>query len=197
MQRKVHAFRATFAPKTNRKLSRFISHFVDVNSTNQIKVVTQKPVEITPVKQIDPNVGSSVSNSSVNSLPTTQVPARSKPAKKERINPLFVGTVEEDIPVDDPYFNHNGNLTSFLAFYAAFHDNLTASHSKRVVVYLPMKETGLGNSLLALSASYIYAILTKRAFQLNYRQFTKHFRFDFKEVNSTYTCTCGHCASFL
>ena len=104
--------------------------------------------------------------------------------------------MEEDFPVTDPYFDHHGNLSSFLSAYTLYHNNLTASHSKRVVVYLPMKETGLGNSLLALSASYIYAVLTKRAFQLNYRQFTKHFRFDFREVNSTYTCTPAVFAPF-
>lgn len=48
--------------------------------------------------------------------------------------------------------------------YTQLHNNLMASKSKRCVVYLPMKETGLGNSLLALSSSFLYAALTKRAF---------------------------------
>mgnify|MGYP003262755673 CR=1 FL=1 len=115
--------------------------------------------------------------------------AKSAPVKK-RVNPLFVGPVDEDFDLEDPYFNHGGNLTSFLALYTQLHNNLTESRSKRVVVYLPMKETGLGNSLLALSSSFLYAALTKRAFLLNYKQFTKHFCFDWKNVNSTYTCIC-------
>lgn len=99
-----------------------------------------------------------------------------------------MGDVEEDFAVDDPYFNHNGNLTSFLQTYNELHNSLTASHSKRVVVYLPMKETGLGNSLLALSSSFLYAALTKRAFLLNYQQLTKHFTFDWRAQNSSFTC---------
>lgn len=117
---------------------------------------------------------------------TTTDPPRPTPPKRQ--NPLFVGPVEEDIPLDDPYFNHNGNVSSFMETYTALHNNLTSSNSKRVVVYFPMKETGLGNCLLALSSSFFYAVLTKRAFLLNYAQFTRHFIFSFKVQNSTYTC---------
>lgn len=84
--------------------------------------------------------------------------------KSKRRNPLFIGNVEDDIPVDDPYFDHHGNITSFMKTYTQLHNSLMASRSKRCVVYLPMKETGLGNSLLALSSSFLYAALTKRAF---------------------------------
>ena len=119
---------------------------------------------------------------------TTTPETNTKPTPPKRQNPLFVGPIEDDIPLDDPYFNHNGNVSSFMETYTNLHNNLTASKSKRVVVYFPMKETGLGNSLLALSSSFFYAILTKRAFLLNYAQFTRHFTFSFKEQNSTYTC---------
>ena len=120
---------------------------------------------------------------------TTDAPEiNTKPTPPKRQNPLFIGPIEEDIPLDDPYFNHNGNVSSFMETYTNLHNNLTASKSKRIVVYFPMKETGLGNSLLALSSSFFYAILTKRAFLLNYAQFTRHFMFSFKEQNSTYTC---------
>lgn len=116
---------------------------------------------------------------------------------KRRRNPLYVGEVEEDFSVDDSYFNHGGNLSSFLQTYTALHDKLIASQSKRVVVYLPMKETGLGNSLLAISSSFLYAVLTKRAFLLNYGQFTKHFTFPWKEPNSTFTCMLSSPKSFF
>ena len=109
-------------------------------------------------------------------------------SNKKRQNPLFVGEVEDDIPLEDPYFDHDGKLESFMETYTALHAKLMSEHSKRVVVYLPMKETGLGNSLLALSSSFFYAILTKRAFLLNYEQFTRHFTFPFKNHNSTFTC---------
>lgn len=124
------------------------------------------------------------------SIAATIAPNNSSSTKKsgKRRNPLFVGDVEEDFAVDDPYFNHNGNLTSFLQTYNELHNSLTASQSKRVVVYLPMKETGLGNSLLALSSSFLYAALTKRAFLLNYQQLTKHFTFDWRAQNSSFTC---------
>ena len=85
-------------------------------------------------------------------------------SQKKRRNPLYVGPVENDIPLTDPYFDHHGNLSSFMEMYIDLHNNLTSSSSKQVVVYLPMIETGLGNSLLALSSSFIYAALTKRAF---------------------------------
>lgn len=111
-----------------------------------------------------------------------------KPTPPKRPNPLFVGPVEDDFSLDDPYFNHNGNVSSFMETYTKLHNELTSSKSKRIVVYLPMKETGLGNSLLALSSSFFYAVLTKRAFLLNYAQFTRHFTFSFKEQNSSYTC---------
>ena len=109
-------------------------------------------------------------------------------SNKRRQNPLFVGEVEDDIPLEDPYFDHDGKLESFMEAYTSLHTKLMNEQSKRVVVYLPMKETGLGNSLLALSSSFFYAILTKRAFLLNYEQFTKHFTFPFKNHNSTFTC---------
>lgn len=66
-----------------------------------------------------------------------------------------------------------------------------------MVVYLPMKETGLGNSLLAVSSAFLYAVLTKRAFLLNYGQLTKHFAFPWQEPNSTFSCTGAKSASFL
>lgn len=119
---------------------------------------------------------------------TTTATTTKQQTSRKRQNPLFVGEVEEDIPLDDPYFNHDGNVQSFMDEYNALHNKLMDSHSKRVVVYLPMKETGLGNSLLALSSAFFYAILTKRAFLLNYGVFTKHFTFPFKDHNSTYTC---------
>ena len=114
-------------------------------------------------------------------------PTETNPAKPRRQNPLFVGPVEEDFDVNDPYFAHHGNLSSFMSVYVALHNNLTRNHSSRQVVFTPMRETGLGNSLLALSSSFFYAILTKRAFVMNYKQFTKHFTFPFAEQNSTYT----------
>lgn len=117
------------------------------------------------------------------------IKVKSPSSHRRRRNPLFVGEVEEDFSVDDPYFNHGGNLSSFLRTYTALHNSLTASRSKRVVVYLPMKETGLGNSLLAVSSAFLYAVLTKRAFLLNYGQLTKHFAFPWQEPNSTFSCT--------
>ena len=110
----------------------------------------------------------------------TVIKVKSPSSHRQRRNPLFVGEVEEDFSVDDPYFNHGGNLSSFLRTYTALHNSLTASRSKRVVVYLPMKETGLGNSLLAVSSAFLYAVLTKRAFLLNYGQLTKHFAFPWR-----------------
>ena len=71
----------------------------------------------------------------------TVIKVKSPSSHRRRRNPLFVGEVEEDFSVDDPYFNHGGNLSSFLRTYTALHNSLTASRSKRVVVYLPMKET--------------------------------------------------------
>lgn len=127
----------------------------------------------------------------------TVIKVKSPSSHRRRRNPLFVGEVEEDISVDDPYFNHGGNLSSFLRTYTALHNSLTASRSKRVVVYLPMKETGLGNSLLAVSSAFLYAVLTKRAFLLNYGQLTKHFAFPWQEPNSTFSCTVAKLASFL
>ncbi|KAK8828026.1 hypothetical protein WA556_004657, partial [Blastocystis sp. ATCC 50177/Nand II] len=117
----------------------------------------------------------------------TVIKVKSPSSHRRRRNPLFVGEVEEDFSVDDPYFNHGGNLSSFLRTYTALHNSLTASRSKRVVVYLPMKETGLGNSLLAVSSAFLYAVLTKRAFLLNYGQLTKHFAFPWQEPNSTFS----------
>lgn len=122
------------------------------------------------------------------STETTTTTTTNQQTSRKRQNPLFVGEIEDDIPLDDPYFNHDGNVQSFMDEYNALHKKLMNSHSKRVVIYLPMKETGLGNSLLALSSSFFYAILTKRAFLLNYGAFTKHFTFPFKDHNSTYTC---------
>ena len=122
-------------------------------------------------------------------VPTVTIPTDVAPTKPKRQNPLFVGPVEADFDINDPYFNHHGNLTSFMATYTALHNNITRNHSNRQVVFTPMKETGLGNSLLALSSSFFYAVLTKRAFLMNYKQFTKHFTFPFAEQNSTYTCT--------
>ena len=119
---------------------------------------------------------------------TPGVPMDVSGGNRKRQNPLFVGEVEDDIPLEDPYFDHNGKLESFMDAYTSLHTKLMNEQSKRVVVYLPMKETGLGNSLLALSSSFFYAALTKRTFLLNYEQFTKHFTFPFKHHNSTFTC---------
>lgn len=127
---------------------------------------------------------------------TMTSPTEAAPTKPRRQNPLFVGPVEEDLDVNDPYFNHHGNLSSFMSMYVALHDNITRNHSNRQVVFTPMRETGLGNSLLALSSSFFYAILTKRAFLMNYKQFTKHFTFPFAEQNSTYTRTFALFALF-
>ena len=114
------------------------------NGIGRVEKIENKPTE----------VNQPISTENITITPTTP----------KRRNPLFIGDIEDDIPVEDPYFNHNGNLTSFMNTYVHLHDKLISSNSKRVVIYMPMKETGLGNSLLALSSSFIYAVLTKRAF---------------------------------
>ena len=123
----------------------------------------EKPSSVSDEQPEKPTSNLSNDQQSENLKPT-ESPSTTLPLKPKRRNPLFIGEIEDDFDLNDPYFDHHGNITSFMETYVKLHNQLTSVNSKRCVIYLPMKETGLGNSLLALSSSFIYAALTKRAF---------------------------------
>ena len=130
--------------------------------------VSEEKQEKSTLNESDEKQEKSISNSSDEKQDeqhkSTEVSNNTPPPKPKRQNPLFIGEIEDDFDLNDTYFDHHGNITSFMETYVKLHDKLTSMNSKRCVIYLPMKETGLGNSLLALSSSFIYAALTKRAF---------------------------------
>ena len=123
----------------------------------------EKPTSVSDEQPEKPTSNLSNDQQSENLKPT-ESSSTTLPLKPKRRNPLFIGEIEDDFDLNDPYFDHHGNITSFMETYVKLHNQLTSVNSKRCVIYLPMKETGLGNSLLALSSSFIYAALTKRAF---------------------------------
>ena len=123
----------------------------------------EKPSSVSDEQPEKPTSNLSNDQQSENLKPT-ESSSTTLPLKPKRRNPLFIGEIEDDFDLNDPYFDHHGNITSFMETYVKLHNQLTSVNSKRCVIYLPMKETGLGNSLLALSSSFIYAALTKRAF---------------------------------
>lgn len=146
------------------KMSSVSEEKLEKSTSNQSE---EKPEKST-LNQSDEQPEKSISNQSDEKQDEkhkpTEVSNNTPPPKPKRQNPLFIGEIEDDFDLNDPYFDHHGNITSFMETYVKLHDKLTSMNSKRCVIYLPMKETGLGNSLLALSSSFLYAALTKRAF---------------------------------